>query len=378
MESNKKIGIVSVDINTPMFNYGAVLHTWAFEQYLSKHNFTNFEVLNYYPESIEYQNRILPFWDFFTDCHPRLSLNYCLHYFKYFRKYKAIRRFVKKELIVSKKKYRYSSIARQKLPYDVLIAEDDVIWAPGFLCRKELVDKTFYLAHENMECCKKIAYAPSMAECNFKNEEFEIIRSYLSSFDFVSVREQYQKEFVINRLNINCEKVLDAVFLLDESDYSRIISERFKGKKFILVYLPADDNIELRKSALSYSKEHNLPIIELTNKIWDRGNAISTCGVEDFLSGIKYSTCVFTNSFHAVCFSIIFQKEFYAFSRQNAGKVKDICSLFDLSERFNEGDNISLDLKTIDYKGSVNNLRKKLSDESKTWLLSAMKEVLFK
>ena len=82
-----KIGIVSVDANTPMFNYGAILHTWAFEQFLEKNGYTNYETLNYFPEAVQYQNRLFPILDLFTNCHRRLSLKYCIHYLQYLNWY---------------------------------------------------------------------------------------------------------------------------------------------------------------------------------------------------------------------------------------------------------------------------------------------------
>ena len=364
----KKIGIVSVDANTPMFNYGAILHTWAFEQFLLKNGYDNFETLNYYPETVQYQNRLFPFMDFFTDCHRKLSLKYCLHYIQYLKKYRVIKRFIDSELHLSKKKYRYGSISSEKLEYEIMVSEDDVIWAPRFLCRKELVDKTFFLAHDNMKC-KKIAYAPSMAECNFKPEEYDIIKSYLKDYNHIAVREVYEQKFIKENLKLEVDQCLDAVFLLDKDEYNSIISDKFLKRKYVFVYLPADDNKTLRQEAKKYAEDNDLEVIEITNHICSKHNVYGDSGVEDFLSAIFYADCIFTNSFHAICFSIIFEKQFYAFTRENSGKLNDICNLFSLNERFNSN-NISKNNK-IDYK-SINNQVKEKSEFSRKWLLHAL------
>lgn len=368
-EQNVKIGIVSVDVNTPMFNYGAILHTWAFEKFLRKNGFTNVETLDYHPESIEYQNRRFPFVDLLTDCHRKLSLYYIRHYREYLKKYKVIQKFISKEMTLSKKKYRYSTISREKLPYDILIAEDDVIWSPRFLCRTELVDKTFFLAHPNMTC-RKIAYAPSMAQCNYREEEYAVIKKYLEDFEAISVREKYEKKFIEANLGINVEQCLDAVFLLEADEYQPIISNRFKGRSYILLYLPADDNKTLRIAAQKKAEELNLEIIEISNRICSSPNIYGDAGVEDFLSGIFYAQYIFTNSFHAICFSIIFQKQFFVFSRANAGKLKDICELFSLEKLYHTDENCTMN--KIDYS-CVDAIRLNLSNKARKWLLSALR-----
>ena len=63
-----------------------------------------------------------------------------------------------------------------------------------------------------------------------------------------------------------------------------------------------------------------------------------TAGPEDFLSLIKGAKYVFTDSFHATVFSIIFKKEFLVFSRANAIKMSSrlysLTELYDCKERF--------------------------------------------
>lgn len=374
MNKKIKIGIISVDINTPMFNYGAILHTWAFEKYLEMEGFSNYENIDYLPDILKYQNRLFPIIDLITNTHKRISFRYSLHYFQYLKKYIRINKFCRNKMVNSKIQYKYGTIGKKELDYDVLIAEDDVIWAPGFLCRKDFVDKTFFLAHENMKDCKKISYSASMAECNFDPKDYQKLKEYLSDFDKISVRESYAKDFIERELHLPATKVLDAVFLLEAKDYAPIISDRFLDmKNYLLMYLPADDNIELREAAKKYAKKNNLVIIEVSNKICSSKGIYGDCGVEDFLSAIKYASVIFTNSFHAICFAILFEKEFYAFSRKSGGKIKDICDAFDVSYRYFPDKYVeSIDM--INYS-NVNSTVQRLSNESRKWLLDSLEEV---
>lgn len=59
---------------------------------------------------------------------------------------------------------------------------------------------------------------------------------------------------------------------------------------------------------------------------------------EQFLSLIKHASYVFTDSFHAVVFSNIYQKQYFVFNRSKRGemstRIVDITALFGQEERF--------------------------------------------
>ena len=58
------IGTISFNINTPDFNYGAMLHSWAFQQYLLKQEFVDSaEVIDYTMPILEGRHRNMPFID---------------------------------------------------------------------------------------------------------------------------------------------------------------------------------------------------------------------------------------------------------------------------------------------------------------------------
>jgi polysaccharide pyruvyl transferase WcaK-like protein len=63
-------------------------------------------------------------------------------------------------------------------------------------------------------------------------------------------------------------------------------------------------------------------------------------GVEEFLSLVKYSEYVVTNSFHSIIFATQFCRPFVAFSRDYGdSKIEELLELFGLSDRlFVNGD----------------------------------------
>ena len=69
---------------------------------------------------------------------------------------------------------------------------------------------------------------------------------------------------------------------------------------------------------------------------------------------------MFTDSFHASVFSLIYEKQFFVFNRDKKGsmndRIKDLTDLFDVKERFCDFENENFEyvnsLKDIDYSKS--------------------------
>ena len=146
------------------------------------------------------------------------------------------------------------------------------------------------------------------------------------------------------------------------------------SERYLLLYLPVDDNVKLRNYAKKYASKNGLKILEISTKLKSYENdnikCIGDAGIEEFLSAINYADVVFTNSFHAICFSIIFNVQFYAFSRAYAGKVEDICKVFGVERRFFADDNF-VEQKVIDYE-EINGRYKKLQEQSIHWIENAI------
>ena len=95
-------------------------------------------------------------------------------------------------------------------------------------------------------------------------------------------------------------------------EYDKITDTRLLKEQYILLYLPVNDNKKLRKKAKEYAKENGYKILEISTKLLKKNTelhkTLPAAGIEEFLSSIKNAECIFTNSLHAVCFSIIFKK----------------------------------------------------------------------
>ena len=366
-----RIGAISLNINTPDFNYGAMLHSWAFQQYLKKLDFvTSAEVIDYTMPVLEGQCRDAPFLG--SLCHGRVktACGQILRFPRYRERLKKFNGFVGGQLSVSKEAYTQKTLNAAKLNYDTVICESDVIWSPGF-CGGHF-DRSFFLALDSMKAMRRVAYAPSMADGTLREGQERELKSLLLHIDQISCRESYEKQILERLTDKKVTHVADPVLLLQEGDYAPILGEPLAEGRYILLYLPVDENAWLRACAFEYAR--SLKVIEISTALKKKRSGHYVCyeaaGIEDFLSAVKYAECVFTNSFHAICFSVIFHRDFYAFSRAYAGKVKDICHTLGAYGRYvPDGEGICEE--EVDYV-RVDRKWKEFRERSQRWLKNAL------
>ena len=368
-----KIGTISLNINAPDFNYGAVLHSWAFQQFLKEQECVDYtEIIDYTMPKLENQSLKYPILSNLRNKHFRSLLRCLRHYCRYRKRYKKFQAFIAKNISKSATQFIQSTLNSAKLNYDCVICESDVIWSPGFSGGH--FDKSFFLALDSMRYLTRIAYAPSMADGDLNSEQERELRELLNYPQYISCRETYEKEILEKYTDKPVTHVLDPVMLLDASQYMKICAERLGDKPYVLLYLPVDDNYELRRAAEIYAYKYGLKIVEISTHLKAERGKTGVCygsaGIEEFLSAIRYADVVFTNSFHAICFSIIFHVQFYAFSRTYAGKVRDICDVFHLKHRYFE-DRAFKETEPIDYS-IVDKTKERLVSQSKTWILSIL------
>lgn len=128
----KNIGTLSLNVNTDDLNYGAVLHSYAFQQFLTKYDGIKCEIIDYVTPSLENTNLKYPFFAYLKEKKFKVaivSLFICISHAKRFNKFKN---FISSNMVLSKKKYTKTSLESELLGYDCLVCESDVIWSPSF------------------------------------------------------------------------------------------------------------------------------------------------------------------------------------------------------------------------------------------------------
>ena len=186
-----------------------------------------------------------------------------------------------------------------------------------------------------------------------QNQIGRILRDYyntfFASFDYISHREENGVEVTREYFGMDSEFVLDPVFLVDYKHYDEIIANNKVElpKKFGLFYLLYEKDEPLYQKAIAYLKEqYGIPIVLLKPS--------QNLSVDTFLALFKGCEFVLTDSFHGVCFSIIFGKNFYCIEDEARGgdRFASLKVLLGLEEHClaKPDDIVGRDIKAIDFE----------------------------
>ncbi len=217
---------------------------------------------------------------------------------------------------------------------------------------------------------KKIAYAASFGNDKFEapEKDFRVIKSLVKRFDNISVREHNGVSMVQKLFGMNAEHVLDPVFLADKKCYERLLENSDCNQKNFIAFYILDKTKETEQLIkLAEKKYEGCGIIDM----------IKDKKIENWLYYIKNCHCLITDSFHGVCFAIIFNKPFVCLANKDRGyeRFKSLLEMFGLMDNcLLSSENLSQSVfKSINYK-QVNSVIEKYKEKSLSWLLSALYE----
>lgn len=191
---------------------------------------------------------------------------------------------------------------------------------------------------------KKIAYAASFGRDYWTGSTYETQEAavYLKDFDYVSVREQSGVNVCKKYFDVDAKCVVDPVFLCPKQKYEKIAEKADYSvpTAYIGGYILDITSPKLRiLQTAQQVKEIPCSIITdaFRTTLQDTGN-IAICEnvfCEDWLSNIIHSDFVITDSFHGMCFAIIFNKPFIAICNRERGGVRftDLLGHLGLSNR---------------------------------------------
>ena len=228
---------------------------------------------------------------------------------------------------------------------DGFIIGSDQVWNYGI---SRAFGKTFYLdfAEDNK---KKIAYAASFGHgTDFAPEEERVLISRLMKrFDAIAVREDDGVRLCRDVYHVDATRVLDPVFLANPEDYTAFAerSHFHEQSPYMLAYI-LDTTPEKKSLLLHMSKRLGLrPVImldgfgsnaEVNRKILNMDDCVRTkLEVYDWLYFFKNTSYVLTDSFHGMCFSVLFNKQFLPLPNKHRGysRFRSIANLLDITDR---------------------------------------------
>lgn len=258
--------------------------------------------------------------------------------------------------------------------YAAVVCGSDQIWNPAWAKRRSFLefvpDKT-----------NKVIYGASLGCEELSEEEKRCFKPAIDRLQHVSVREYSAKRILDSFIdNHEIQVVLDPTLLLLPSEWEKIVNPCTE-QGYIFTYFLGEysDKIQYIKK---FADQYDMKIINIPNASGERLDKnhfgdieISDADPSEFLGLIRGSEYVFTDSFHACVFSILFQKQFFVFKRDNSskmyGRIETLLKNFELPNR-----NIRIDMDTnqwtrLDYaknESIQNDLRK----ESLEYLLGSI------
>lgn len=346
MANKVKAAFLSYVTHSAHLNYGATLHGYAFQKVLDKLGCTNV-VIDYLAKPVEGDNlkypilnrevgRSLPIW-------IAVKLNYLISFFTNIEKYVKFKRFIKDNLRITSRFFDYKTLASCESLVedpDVFVCESDVVWK---YLNGSNYDSNFFLQFPAAAGKKKVAYAPTISSHEFDDEIKLKFQSLTKDFYGISSREEIGGNYMGGVLNRNVPWVLDPTLLLDSADYDKVLT-RPKESDYLLIYNCTSNDRAMVADACRYAKAHNLEVIEISNyaiNCFSPLHAVKcNVGIEEWLGYVKYSKIIISNSFHGLCFAIIFKKDIYLYQRnRDDNRMPNLVDKFGMRNCFLEVDN---------------------------------------
>ena len=189
---------------------------------------------------------------------------------------------------------------------------------------------------------KKISYAASFGHDVFTGSED--VRSemsyFMKKFDKFSVREKSGILLAKDLFGVDAEWVLDPIFLCDPCHYHEISAPHEPRDEYISAYIL--DMTYGKKTVLDHVRsELNIPY-ELysefefeTDEFHEFGCDITCASIDKRLESMINSKLIITDSFHGLCFAIIFKKPFVVFRNRLRGatRFESLMSLLGIEDR---------------------------------------------
>lgn len=302
-------------------NYGSMLQAYALQHIVKALGHDN-EIINLRTDRQKHLYRsyaTLPLL-------RRLVLQVFFHskYAGALKKYQLYEDFLKNDLCLTPEFKDMDAISRAGLDYDCYISGGDQIWntVPTDF------DWSFYLPFTNG---KKISYGVSMGPRGEEQvTQRDKVGQYLSDYTHIGVRENGTKAIVETLTGKNATITLDPVLLLPKEQWmAKYPQQPIIPGNYIFVYSPRYKK-NVYDIAVRLGRKYGYKVISSINihpKISLKGGMCGvteylTTGPWEFLNLLQHAKFIVSGSFHAVVFSILFNRPFFAVNGDNDNRMR--------------------------------------------------------
>lgn len=262
-------------------------------------------------------------------------------------------------------------VRKKNVTFNRLVIGSDQVWNYKWLTQQGIALRLGSFISEEHPI---ISYAASFGVSEVDNEVKPIFQRYLPRLKAISVREDRGAELVKEMTGLDAMVVLDPTLMLTANKWLEITEDFVSDDdKYVLTYFLGRPSDEQEQDIQAYAKMHGCRIRRILDL---RDKETYVAGPQDFVELFSKAQYVFTDSYHACCFSLLFHKQFTVFNRAGMtgksnmnSRMETLFRLFDLnSVMMNSGLAPEIDYEKVDQ------LLEQHRKESQNWLDEAMKE----
>jgi hypothetical protein len=346
MKNKNKIGILTFHYSR--YNFGAVLQTLSIYKLVESLGYQS-HIINYQPESKSIKADV---WN--------KIMSILGHRFDFFRG--------KYILGILPKTQTTSELVSLNENLDGFVVGSDQVWR--YIDDSDTLYK-YYLNFVNNDKIK-IAYAASFGVDYWPLDKPKVtanVKELMSRFDSISVREESGVDLCRDVFDQKAVTVLDPTLMVDRELFYKIANPKSLEKNKYLAYMILHNH----KDTESYFKQicdvKKFTFVRLQGKkIFTKKMMYFYNSINDWLSYIRDAEIVITDSFHCVCFSIIFKKNFIVISNPITGitRLKNLLIMLNEEYRFYDSiesvpDNIFENVPDYSNIDSIINLKREQS-----------------
>lgn len=315
MKKNKiNIGILTFHFSK--YNYGAVLQTYSTYKTVESLGYKA-NIINYEPKTGSFKEKV---WNFIMTF---LGYNFLL--------------FRKKNLPNILKKTQNSTELKELNYYiDGFIVGSDQVWR--YIDNTEALYRYFFDFVDEDKI--KVSYAASFGVDDWPTNNTVVtknIKNLLSRFDSISVREDSGVSICNHVFNVKAIQVLDPTLLADKNIFDDLLKNQTINRNKILSYMMLHNNLNYEYYFKKLAKDNKLNFKRVQGKkIYPKKMMFLFNSVSKWLAYLRDAEFIVTDSFHCVCFAIIFNKKFIVISNPVTGvtRLKSLLKLIKQEHRF--------------------------------------------
>lgn len=250
----------------------------------------------------------------------------------------------------------------------VMVVGSDQVWNYNWLNR---ADCRWRLGLDVPQECL-LSYAASIGLDDINDEWRPVFKEGWSRIPHISVREDRAAELVNEIAGREAAVVLDPTLMLTRDQWRGVFTGFVpEGDRYVLTYFlgkPSDE----QERIISSSAKGLDACIRRINDVRDRGAYVA--GPAEFVELFSKAQYVFTDSYHACCFSILYNRPFKVFNRSGFdgkanmnSRMRTLFRLFELEDLMNDDEALPI----YDW-AKINSLLERHRKESREWLENAL------